>query len=83
MQVFPIFLKGVEKVITQLKECLENKNANYILPFFWQHGESENVLRTYMNAISNANIREVCLEACPHPDHAGGGVVSGCGCDSG
>lgn len=57
--------------MTRIKECLQGSNGNYILPFFWQHGESEEVLRTYMNAIYNANIKEVCLEARPHPDYAG------------
>lgn len=52
-------------------DCLNEKNGNYILPFFWQHGESEEVLREYMNAIHDANIKEVCLEARPHPDYAG------------
>ena len=45
--------------MTRIKECLQGSNGNYILPFFWQHGESEEVLRTYMNAIYNANIKEV------------------------
>ncbi len=52
-------------------EVLSGGNDNYILPFFWQHGESEAVLRAYMNAIHGANITEVCLEARPHPDYAG------------
>ncbi len=50
---------------------LKLKQGNYILPFFWQHGEEEAKLREYMNAIKNANIDEVCLEARPHPDFAG------------
>lgn len=50
---------------------LNGSEGSYILPFFWQHGESEAILREYMNCIYNANIREVCLEARPHPDFAG------------
>ena len=50
---------------------LKNVQGNYILPFFWQHGESEAVLRHYMNVIHDSNIKEVCLEARPHPDFAG------------
>lgn len=53
-----------------LKECLENSNKNYILPFFWLHGEEESKLREYVNAIYNANIRQMCLEARPHPEYA-------------
>lgn len=57
----------------RLLECIHNEEENYVLPFFWQHGECEDVLRTYMRAIHDANIREVCLEARPHPDYAGEG----------
>ncbi|MBR1496087.1 MAG: hypothetical protein IJ617_00485 [Oscillospiraceae bacterium] len=58
-------------MIKKVRECLSGEEGSYILPFFWQHGEEEQVLREYMNAIHNANIREVCLEARPHPDYAG------------
>ena len=55
----------------RLSELLRGEGGNYMLPFFWQHGEEEAVLRDYMRAIRNANIGEVCLEARPHPDYAG------------
>ena len=55
----------------RLRQVLENREENYILPFFWQHGEDEETLREYMRAIFDANIREVCLESRPHPDFAG------------
>ena len=54
-------------------ECIKGENGNYVLPFFWQHGESEEVLRKYVNVINEANIKEMCLEARPHPDYAGEG----------
>lgn len=56
---------------TRLQQVLEGKGENYILPFFWQHGEEENILREYMRAIHDANIGAVCVEARPHPDFAG------------
>ncbi len=56
-----------------IKELLEEKEANYILPFFWQHGESEEKLREYMEAIQSCGIRAVCVEARPHPDFLGPG----------
>lgn len=56
-----------------IEETLNNKGENYILPFFWQHGESEQVLREYMGAISACGIREVCVEARGHQDFAGPG----------
>ena len=57
--------------MTRLEQALENKGDNYILPFFWQHGEDEETLREYMNAIHAANIGAVCVESRPHPDFAG------------
>ena len=55
----------------RLKQVLEGNGGNYIFPFFWQHGEEESILRDYMRAIREANIREVCVESRPHPDFAG------------
>ncbi|MBO4367099.1 MAG: hypothetical protein J5859_00185 [Clostridia bacterium] len=55
----------------RIREALENRTGSYILPFFWQHGETEEVLRDYMRAIYEANIREVCVECRPHPDFCG------------
>ena len=46
---------------------------NNIFPFLWMRGESEEVIRTEMEKISESNIRAVCLEARPHPDFAGEG----------
>lgn len=58
-------------MLKRLTELLENRGGSYILPFFWQHGEDEATLREYMQAIYNANIREVCVESRPHPDFCG------------
>lgn len=58
-------------MIKRVSELLENRGGSYILPFFWQHGEDEATLREYMQAIYNANIREVCVESRPHPDYCG------------
>lgn len=55
----------------RLQQVLEGKNDNYIFPFFWQHGEDEVTLRTYMRAIQEANIGAVCVESRPHPDFCG------------
>ncbi len=52
-------------------ELLQNTGGNYIFPFFWQHGESEEVLREYMEAIHACGIGAVCVEARPHPDFVG------------
>ncbi|MRH45111.1 glycosyl transferase family 2 [Aquibacillus halophilus] len=56
---------------TRLNEVLNGNEDNYILPFFWQHGEEEEVLREEMARIDEANIKAVCVEARPHPDFLG------------
>lgn len=61
-----MFSKKIQKV-------LEGKGGNYIFPFFWQHGESEDVLREYMEMIHRSNIGAVCIESRPHPDFCGEG----------
>jgi hypothetical protein len=58
-------------LLKRVTEVLNNQGENYILPFFWQQGETEEVLREYMAVIQNAGIGAVCLEARPHPDFAG------------
>jgi hypothetical protein len=55
----------------KLDELLAGKGDNYILPFFWQHGEDEAKLREYMGAIYKSGIGAVCLEARPHVDFCG------------
>ena len=56
---------------TRIHEALVGKQENYILPFFWQHGEDEQTLREYMGVIQDMGIQAVCLESRPHPDFAG------------
>lgn len=56
---------------TRIHEALAGKQGNYILPFFWQHGEDEETLREYMGVIQDMGIQAVCLESRPHPDFAG------------
>ena len=55
----------------RLLDALEGREENYILPFFWQRGEEENILRDEMARIYQSGIRAVCLEARPHPDFLG------------
>lgn len=55
----------------KIEKVLKNQNDNYIFPFLWMHGETEEVLREYMGAIYKSNIRAVCVESRPHPDFCG------------
>lgn len=57
----------------RLKEVLEGKGENYILPFFWQHGEAKELLEEGMEKIFACGIRAVCVESRPHPDFVGDG----------
>lgn len=55
----------------RLRNVLQGKEDNYMLPFFWQHGEDEETLRKYMHVIHDANIGAVCIESRPHPEFCG------------
>lgn len=55
----------------RLEEVLDNKAKNYIMPFFWQHAENEEILKDYMKNIDEAGIKAVCIESRPHPDFVG------------
>ncbi len=50
---------------------LDGKWNNYVLPFFWQHGEEESIIREEMIRIYESCIGAVCVESRPHPDFAG------------
>lgn len=52
----------------KIEKVLKNEHENYIFPFLWMHGESEEILREYMGVIYDSNIRSVCVESRPHPD---------------
>ncbi|MFS0724294.1 glycosylhydrolase-like jelly roll fold domain-containing protein [Paenibacillus sp. 1P07SE] len=54
-----------------LQDVLEGREENYILPFLWQQGEEEQVIREEMARVHEAGIGAVCVEARPHPDFLG------------
>lgn len=55
----------------KIMKLLDGEGGNFILPFFWQHGENEETLRTYMKVIDESNVKAVCVESRPHPDYCG------------
>lgn len=55
----------------RLKAVLQNCGENYILPFYWQHGESKELLEEGMEKIHESGIGAVCVESRPHPDFLG------------
>lgn len=54
-----------------IHSMLEGKWENYILPFFWQHGEDEAILRELVEKIDESHIKALCVESRPHPDFVG------------
>lgn len=59
--------------MNRIIEALNNQNKNYILPLFWQHGESARTIRGEINKIHDAGIMEFCVESRPFEDFCGGG----------
>lgn len=55
----------------RIQDVLNNRGENYLLPFFWQHGEDEAVLREEMAKIAESGIGAVCVESRPHPEFCG------------
>ncbi|CAH1195572.1 hypothetical protein PAECIP111892_02066 [Paenibacillus auburnensis] len=56
---------------SRVTEVLQGREDNYILPFLWQHGEEEAVIREEMARVHESGIGAVCIEARPHPDFLG------------
>lgn len=50
----------------RLEECLAGRQGNYVLPFFWQHGESEQELKEEIDAIYRSGAGAFCVESRTH-----------------
>lgn len=57
----------------RIREALDEKNGNYILPFLWMKGDEEEAVRWEIRKIRECGITEFCVEARPHPDFCGEG----------
>ncbi|HPP10749.1 MAG TPA: glycosyl hydrolase [Defluviitoga tunisiensis] len=55
----------------KLEDVLQNQYENYILPFFWLHGEDDEILIEELEKIYQAGIRAVCIESRPHEGFCG------------
>ncbi len=49
--------------LNRITESLQGKPDNYILPFFWQHGEPDEIILEEVHAIYNSGIRSMCIES--------------------
>ncbi|BCJ92806.1 hypothetical protein acsn021_03750 [Anaerocolumna cellulosilytica] len=54
-----------------IERVRQGEADNYFYPFFWQHGEKEEILREYVNKIAGCGMKAVCIESRPHPDFVG------------
>ena len=55
-----------------LRECLQDSfEKKYIFPFFWQHGESHDILAEEMDAMYESGCRQFCVESRTHEDFCG------------
>ena len=53
----------------RLEECINNTNKKeYILPFFWQHGEDHEILLREIEAMASCGIDQFCVESRVHED---------------
>jgi hypothetical protein len=55
----------------RIEQVLHGQEDNYLLPFLWQHGEDEAVIREEIARVHASGIRAICIEARPHPDFYG------------
>lgn len=58
---------------TRLDEILSGKEANYLLPFYWQHGDHTERIPEQIQRIYDSGARALCVESRPHNDFCGEG----------
>ena len=57
----------------RLRDVLGGNTENYLLPFYWQHGDHTDLIPEQIQRIYDSGCRAFCVEARPHPDFAGDG----------
>lgn len=57
----------------RLQDVLTAEHDNYILPFFWLQGESQEKILEELEQVYASGIREICIESRTHPDFVGEG----------
>ena len=55
------------------KDVLTGKEGNYLLPFYWQHGDHTDKIPRQIESIYQSGARAFCVEARPHKDFGGEG----------
>ena len=57
----------------KLNDVLRGKEANYMLPFYWQHGDHTDTIPHEVERIYNSGCKAFCVESRPHKDFGGDG----------
>jgi len=57
----------------RLKDVLDNREDNYMLPFYWQHGDHYDTIPEEVERIYRSGARAFCVESRPHRDFCGEG----------
>jgi len=57
----------------RLYDVMNDSADNYLMPFYWQHGDHTHLIPEQIQMIYESGCRALCVEARPHPDFAGEG----------
>lgn len=66
-----IFLYEVKSMDARLSDVLNGRESNYLLPFYWQHGDHYDLIPEQIQRIYDSGCRALCVESRPHPDFCG------------
>lgn len=55
----------------KLYDVIQNKENNFMLPFYWQHGDHYETIPQEVERIYNSGCRAFCVESRPHRDFVG------------
>jgi len=51
-----------------IDDVLNHESPSHLFPFFWQKGQSDEVIKEYINKMYEQGIRNFCVESRPHPE---------------
>ncbi|MBQ7699586.1 MAG: glycosyl transferase family 2 [Clostridia bacterium] len=55
----------------RLVDVLQGREDNYLLPFYWQHGDHRDKIPEQIERIYKSGCRALCVESRPHKDFCG------------
>ncbi len=65
--------KRRHNVYERLNDVLAGREDNYMLPFYWQHGDHTGTIPEEVERIRESGARAFCVESRPHRDFCGDG----------